>query len=150
MSKQFHSPCLLQVEVLTVEIEHVDVDALETAAAQFSLDVEPTPHTLRLIQVTQMIKPIGCPSHTALISCLSHCQSMEKVAAVLCMRCCRISLSRSSTSGRLRCPLGTSLKFQMHSRHSMQDRSLDTLSCSSRAALPTMVKAMLLCNLLRV
>ena len=64
MSKQFHSPCLLQVEVLTVEIEHVDVDALETAAAQFSLDVEPTPHTLRLIQVTQMIKGIDQPSFT--------------------------------------------------------------------------------------
>ena len=42
---------LPQVDVLTVEIEHVDVDALETAAAQFNLDVEPTPHTLRLIQV---------------------------------------------------------------------------------------------------
>ncbi|KAL3141483.1 hypothetical protein ABBQ32_005045 [Trebouxia sp. C0010 RCD-2024] len=38
------------VDVLTVEIEHVDVEALETAAAQFNLDVEPTPHTLRLIQ----------------------------------------------------------------------------------------------------
>ena len=47
-------PCLHQVDVLTVEIEHVDVDALETAAAQFSLDVEPTPHTLRLIQVPHL------------------------------------------------------------------------------------------------
>lgn len=45
--------------MLTVEIEHVDVDALETAAAQFSLDVEPTPHTLRLIQVSQLITSIG-------------------------------------------------------------------------------------------
>ena len=43
--------CVFQVDVLTVEIEHVDVDALESAAAQFNLDVEPTPHTLRLIQV---------------------------------------------------------------------------------------------------
>ena len=42
-----------QVDVLTVEIEHVDVDALESAAAQFNLDVEPTPHTLRLIQVLE-------------------------------------------------------------------------------------------------
>ena len=38
------------MDVLTVEIEHVDVDALESAAQQFKLDVEPTPHTLRLIQ----------------------------------------------------------------------------------------------------
>lgn len=45
------SVCLHQVDVLTVEIEHVDVEALETAAAEFNLDVEPTPHTLRLIQV---------------------------------------------------------------------------------------------------
>ena len=39
-----------QVDVLTVEIEHVDVDALESAASQFNVDVEPTPQTLRLIQ----------------------------------------------------------------------------------------------------
>ncbi|KAA6420039.1 MAG: phosphoribosylaminoimidazole chloroplastic-like [Trebouxia sp. A1-2] len=38
------------VDVLTVEIEHVDVDALESAALQFNVDVEPTPQTLRLIQ----------------------------------------------------------------------------------------------------
>lgn len=38
------------VDVLTVEIEHVDVDALESAASQFNVDVEPTPQTLRLIQ----------------------------------------------------------------------------------------------------
>jgi phosphoribosylaminoimidazole carboxylase (NCAIR synthetase) len=36
---------------MTVEIEHVDVDALESAASQFNVDVEPTPQTLRLIQV---------------------------------------------------------------------------------------------------
>lgn len=56
-----------QVDVLTVEIEHVDVDALETAAAQFSLDVEPTPHTLRLIQVSQLTQSINvcqlAPAH---------------------------------------------------------------------------------------
>ena len=45
----------MQVDVLTVEIEHIDVDALESAASQFKLDVEPTPHTLRLIQVNQSI-----------------------------------------------------------------------------------------------
>lgn len=38
------------VDVLTVEIEHVDVDALDSAASQFNVDVEPTPQTLRLIQ----------------------------------------------------------------------------------------------------
>ena len=49
----FSKSCLrvFQVDVLTVEIEHVDVDALESAASQFKVDVEPTPHTLRLIQV---------------------------------------------------------------------------------------------------
>ena len=48
--------------MLTVEIEHVDVDALETAAEQFSLDVEPTPHTLRLIQVPRLTESIGGPA----------------------------------------------------------------------------------------
>lgn len=39
------------VDVLTVEIEHIDADALDTVAAELGLDVEPTPSTLRLIQV---------------------------------------------------------------------------------------------------
>ncbi|CAL8469156.1 g8697 [Coccomyxa elongata] len=38
------------VDVLTVEIEHIDADALDTVAADLGLDVEPTPSTLRLIQ----------------------------------------------------------------------------------------------------
>lgn len=63
--------------MLTVEIEHVDVDALETAAAQFSLDVEPTPHTLRLIQVSQLTnsnKASQLVQHMALASLLPHYQ----------------------------------------------------------------------------
>ena len=39
------------VDVLTVEIEHVDVPALEAAARQLAMDIEPTPATLELIQV---------------------------------------------------------------------------------------------------
>ncbi|GAX78141.1 hypothetical protein CEUSTIGMA_g5583.t1 [Chlamydomonas eustigma] len=39
-----------QVDVLTMEIEHVDVDALEAAAEEAGLDVEPTPQTIRVIQ----------------------------------------------------------------------------------------------------
>ena len=37
--------------MLTVEIEHIDADALDSVAAELGLDVEPTPSTLRLIQV---------------------------------------------------------------------------------------------------
>ena len=39
-----------RVDVLTVEIEHVDVDALEAVQQELGVDVEPTPGTLRLIQ----------------------------------------------------------------------------------------------------
>lgn len=44
------------VDVLTVEIEHIDADALDTVAAELGLDVEPTPSTLRLIQVLQSLQ----------------------------------------------------------------------------------------------
>lgn len=37
--------------MLTVEIEHIDADALDSVAAELGLAVEPTPSTLRLIQV---------------------------------------------------------------------------------------------------
>ncbi|GBF89664.1 phosphoribosylaminoimidazole, chloroplastic-like [Raphidocelis subcapitata] len=37
-------------DVLTVEIEHIDADALERAAAASGVDVEPTPATVRIIQ----------------------------------------------------------------------------------------------------
>jgi phosphoribosylaminoimidazole carboxylase len=37
-------------DLLTVEIEHIDVDALEQAAAAAGIDVQPTPFTLRVIQ----------------------------------------------------------------------------------------------------
>jgi len=39
------------VDVLTVEIEHIDASALEEVMQEFGIDVEPTPATLRLIQV---------------------------------------------------------------------------------------------------
>ena len=38
------------MDVLTVEIEHVDAEALEAAAAAAGIDAEPTPRTLRIIQ----------------------------------------------------------------------------------------------------
>lgn len=38
------------VDVLTVEIEHIDAEALQQAAEQRGIDAEPTPHTLRIIQ----------------------------------------------------------------------------------------------------
>lgn len=44
--KQFAS----QVDVLTVEIEHIDADALEAVSTQLGVDVQPTPSTLRIIQ----------------------------------------------------------------------------------------------------
>ncbi|KAF8073186.1 ADE2 [Scenedesmus sp. PABB004] len=37
-------------DVLTVEIEHIDADAMEAAGASTGVDVEPTPATLRTIQ----------------------------------------------------------------------------------------------------
>lgn len=39
------------VSVLTTEIEHIDADAVEAAAKAAGLDFEPTPHTIRIIQV---------------------------------------------------------------------------------------------------
>lgn len=39
------------MDVLTVEIEHIDADALDSVASDLGIDVEPTPSTLRLIQV---------------------------------------------------------------------------------------------------
>ena len=39
-----------KVDVLTVEIEHVDCDALEAAAAQADVEVHPSPATIRIIQ----------------------------------------------------------------------------------------------------
>lgn len=38
------------VDVLTVEIEHIDADAMEAAAAASGIEVQPTPGTLRTIQ----------------------------------------------------------------------------------------------------
>ncbi len=39
------------VDVLTVEIEHIDADAMEAAGTASGAAVEPTPATLRTIQV---------------------------------------------------------------------------------------------------
>ena len=36
------------IHVLTMEIEHVDADAVEVAAKQAGLEVEPTPGTIRV------------------------------------------------------------------------------------------------------
>jgi phosphoribosylaminoimidazole carboxylase len=38
-------------DVLTVEIEHINADAMEAAGQVSGVDVEPTPSTLRIIQV---------------------------------------------------------------------------------------------------
>lgn len=37
-------------DVLTFEIEHVDVDAVEAVARETGVDVQPTPKTIRVIQ----------------------------------------------------------------------------------------------------
>ena len=39
-----------EVDVLTVEIEHIDAEAMENATEKFGIDVQPTPRTLRIIQ----------------------------------------------------------------------------------------------------
>lgn len=53
-----------QVDVLTVEIEHIDVDALEELITQ-GLEIQPTPNTLRVIQdkyrQKQHFKEAGLP-----------------------------------------------------------------------------------------
>ena len=36
------------VDVLTIEIEHIDVDAIEAAAKLAGVDLEPTPSTIRV------------------------------------------------------------------------------------------------------
>ncbi len=36
--------------MLTVEIEHIDADALEAVQAELGVDVQPLPATLRIIQ----------------------------------------------------------------------------------------------------
>lgn len=38
------------VDVLTTEIEHINADAVEEAAKHSGLEMEPTPHTIRIIQ----------------------------------------------------------------------------------------------------
>ncbi|KAF9045726.1 phosphoribosylaminoimidazole carboxylase [Hymenopellis radicata] len=52
-----------QVDVLTVEIEHVDVDALESVAGQVS--IHPNPRTIRIIQdkfrQKEHLRAKGCP-----------------------------------------------------------------------------------------
>ena len=40
-----------QVDVLTMEIEHVDVDSLDYVVLHQGVDVQPRPSTLRIIQV---------------------------------------------------------------------------------------------------
>lgn len=49
-------------DVLTVEIEHINADAMEVAGQASGVDVEPTPSTLRVIQVrvTAMCASAGC------------------------------------------------------------------------------------------
>ncbi|GMH36107.1 hypothetical protein BSKO_03975 [Bryopsis sp. KO-2023] len=39
-----------ECDLVTVEIEHVDVDALEAVENELGVEVQPTPHTLRIIQ----------------------------------------------------------------------------------------------------
>lgn len=38
------------IDVLTVEIEHINVDALEEVQRELGTDIQPTPSTLRIIQ----------------------------------------------------------------------------------------------------
>ncbi len=41
-----------QISILTTEIEHINADAVEAAAESNGLEMEPTPHTIRIIQVS--------------------------------------------------------------------------------------------------
>jgi phosphoribosylaminoimidazole carboxylase (NCAIR synthetase) len=40
------------VSVLTTEKEHINADAVEEACKELNIIMEPTPHTIRLIQVS--------------------------------------------------------------------------------------------------
>lgn len=39
------------MSILTTEIEHIDADAVEKAAQAAGVEMEPTPRTIRIIQV---------------------------------------------------------------------------------------------------
>lgn len=39
-----------KIDVLTVEIEHINVDALEEVSQELGVEIQPTPSTLRTIQ----------------------------------------------------------------------------------------------------
>ena len=47
------------VSVLTMEIEHIDADALELSAQHSGIDVEPSPSTIRTIQDKYLQKVRG-------------------------------------------------------------------------------------------
>ena len=53
------------VDVLTVEIEHVDVDALEQVQRSTKVEIHPSPGTIRLVQdkyrQKEHLKGKGCP-----------------------------------------------------------------------------------------
>ncbi len=42
--------------MLTVEIEHIDADALEAVQAELGVDVQPLPATLRIIQARRSLR----------------------------------------------------------------------------------------------
>ena len=46
-----------QCDVLTVEIEHVDVDALEAVANKMNIEVQPSPFTLRYVHSATLSSP---------------------------------------------------------------------------------------------
>ena len=55
------------VDVLTVEIEHIDADALEEAARTSGIDIQPTPSTIRVSSIFRSsqspLQLILMPSH---------------------------------------------------------------------------------------
>lgn len=69
------------MDVLTVEIEHIDADALDSVASELGLDVEPTPSTLRLIQVLHLPNRHICSS------------SQPSLAYMICA-CTKLSIAR--------------------------------------------------------
>ena len=51
------------MDVLTMEIEHVDVDSLDYVVLHQGVDVQPRPSTLRIIQVLDPTRPGKKKSH---------------------------------------------------------------------------------------
>lgn len=69
--KLLSTSCPRSCNLLTVEIEHVDADALEAVVNDLGVDVQPSPRTLRIIQVISDVIYACITSNNCIIGGLS-------------------------------------------------------------------------------